>query len=157
MQSKQSAPSLSRTSRRSNTNLLPTSSSSLPNTTVNMPHPVFAKAHSALITGGASGIGLAVAKLCANHGMKLAIVDHNKESLAFAKAAFAEGVDVETYETDVSKIDQWTDLKQKVEKRFGGINLLMLNAGTSGKPSWEDTDYFHKVGCAIRAPCGTSD
>ncbi|MCJ1440710.1 MAG: hypothetical protein MMC23_001196 [Stictis urceolatum] len=110
-----------------------------------MPHPVFVKSSTALITGGCSGVGLAVAKLCASHGMRLALVDYNKENISAAKSSFDSGTDVETYEADVSKIDTWKDLKQKIEKRFGGLNFLMLNAGIGAKGTWEDTDYFYKI------------
>ena len=46
---------------------------------------------------------------------------------------------------DVSKIDDWKDLKAKVEMDFGLVGLLMLNAGIAVKSGWEDMEYFHKV------------
>lgn len=108
------------------------------------PTTVFAANKTALITGGASGIGLAVAQLCRKHSMKVAIVDVNPGWLSKAKDSLG-GSDVETYQIDVSKIDQWTDLKSKVEKRFGAVDFLMLNAGIGLKGSWGDSEYFHKV------------
>jgi NAD(P)-dependent dehydrogenase (short-subunit alcohol dehydrogenase family) len=41
---------------------------------------VFAPGSTALITGGASGVGLAIAKLCRSKGMKLLLVDRNAEA-----------------------------------------------------------------------------
>ena len=108
-------------------------------------HPVFKAGSTALITGAASGIGLAVAKLCHKHGMKLALVDRNTEALDAARSQFDNGGPTQTYAMDVSKIDEWSDLRAKVEMDFGQVSLLMLNAGIGLKSGWEDTEYFHKV------------
>ncbi len=110
-------------------------------------HPVFKAGSTALITGAASGIGLAVAKLCHKHGMQLALVDRNTETLAEAHSQFANGSATQTYAMDVSKIDEWGDLRAKVEMDFGQVSFLMLNAGIGLKSGWEDTEYFHKVRC----------
>ncbi|TID12893.1 NAD(P)-binding protein [Venturia nashicola] len=109
------------------------------------PVSVFAANNIALITGGASGIGLAVAQLCRKHAMKVAIADNNAHYLAKAKETLNGGSDVETYQLDVSKIEQWKDLKGKVRQRFGPVDFLMLNAGIGLKGTWGDTDYFHKI------------
>lgn len=108
-------------------------------------HPVFKAGNTALITGAASGIGLAVAKLCYKHGMKLALVDRHTEALSQAHAHFDNGPSVRIYSMDVSKLDEWTDLRVKVEMDFGQVNFLMLNAGIGLKSGWEDVEYFHKV------------
>ena len=110
-----------------------------------MPASVFAAGNTALITGGASGVGLAVAKLCRKHGMKVAIVDRNAETLGLAKETLGTEHTTETYEMDVSDQSQWAPLRQKVEKTFGGVDLLMLNAGMSAKGGWENSGYFEKV------------
>ncbi|KAF1981998.1 NAD(P)-binding protein [Aulographum hederae CBS 113979] len=111
------------------------------------PTSVFAKNNTALITGGASGIGLAVAALCRKHGMKVAIADFNGEYLSKAKGALADGDgEVETFQVDVSREGEWRGLKEKVEGRFGGgIDFLMLNAGVGGTGSWGDGEYFKKI------------
>lgn len=110
-------------------------------------HPVFRPGATALITGGASGIGLAVARRCVSHGMKVAIADIDAENLSKAAASLKESskTDVESYQMDVSKLEEWKDLKRKVEQRFGGVDFLMLNAGIGLKGEWEDVEYFHKV------------
>lgn len=110
------------------------------------PAVVFAKRKTALITGSASGVGLAVAKLCKSHGMNLALVDNNKDLLSRAKDELSGGDAVtETYDMDVSRLDQWGRLKDSVTKSFGEVDLLVLNAGIGLKSGWDDPDYFHKV------------
>lgn len=109
------------------------------------PHPVFKAGNTALITGAASGIGLAVAKLCRTHGMKVILVDNNTQALTQAKEFLKDGEDIQTYAMDVSKIDEWKDLKTKIDRSFGRVDFLMLNAGIGLKSGWEDIEYFHKV------------
>ena len=46
---------------------------------------------------------------------------------------------------DVGKIEEWSDLRAKVEMDFGQLSFLMLNAGIGLNSGWEDTEYFHKV------------
>ena len=108
-------------------------------------HPVFKAGNSALITGAASGVGLAVAKLCHKNGMKIALVDRNSEALSEARSHFNPSSDTRTYSMDVGKIEEWSDLRAKVEMDFGQLSFLMLNAGIGLNSGWEDTEYFHKV------------
>lgn len=115
---------------------------------------IFAKGNTALITGSASGVGLAVASLCRKHGMNLALVDNNKTLLARAKDELsASDSTTESYDMDVSKIDQWENLRDQVKQKFGGVDLLMLNAGIGLKSGWEDQAYFHKVRSTRCQPC----
>lgn len=108
-------------------------------------HPVFKEGNTALITGAASGIGLAVAQLCRGHGMKLALVDINAEQLIKAKDSFDNHTDIVTYPTDVSNLEEWKSLQRKVVEKFEGVDFLVLNAAIGTKSTWEDTAYFHKV------------
>ena len=79
---------------------------------------MFRTGHTALITGGASGIGLALAKKCREHGMKVLIVDRDDTSLASVRSDVAP--DVETFKMDVSTIESWAELKLKVQEVFQG-------------------------------------
>lgn len=111
------------------------------------PTSVFAANNTALITGGASGIGLAVAQLCLKHSMRVAIADWNTDTLAKAEEILGQGK-VDTYQTDVSKPEAWAKLKSSVLEKFGGnVDFLMLNAGVGMKGTWGDAEYFEKV-CA---------
>ncbi|EHK44902.1 hypothetical protein TRIATDRAFT_38598 [Trichoderma atroviride IMI 206040] len=107
---------------------------------------VFAPGSTALITGGASGVGLAIAKLCRSKGMKLLLVDRNAEALEKAKAEVgSSSSDVATSVLDVSKLEGWASLRDQAAKTFGSIELLVLNAGVGARGTWGDDDYFRTV------------
>ncbi|KAI0190340.1 hypothetical protein F4808DRAFT_402467 [Astrocystis sublimbata] len=107
---------------------------------------VYSSGNTAVITGGASGIGLALTKKCVGHGMRVLVVDWDEKSLEAAKSAL--GDQVCTIRTDVSDVGAWGAVKDKAVKEFGGkINLLALNAGVGGKVSFADADTsgFQKI------------
>ena len=87
----------------------------------------------AVITGGASGIGLAAAIRFAKAGMKVCIADIGAERLKEAEAklsaAAGDPAKVMTAAVDVSRVEQLQELQRAVEKRFGGTDILMNNAG----------------------------
>ena len=107
---------------------------------------VFAPGSTALITGGASGIGLAIGKLCKSKGMKVVLTDRNAEALEKAAKEVAgvagEASDVTTAVIDVSKLDDWQRLKEVVKQGPGSVELLVLNAGMGMQASWTDSNYF---------------
>ncbi len=84
----------------------------------------------AVITGGAGGIGYALAERSIQEGMKVVIADIRTEALAEAeKKLKAAGGDVLAVPMDVRKADQVQALFQKTLDRFGKVNLLVNNAG----------------------------
>jgi NAD(P)-dependent dehydrogenase (short-subunit alcohol dehydrogenase family) len=90
--------------------------------------------HVAVITGGASGIGLAAAMRFARLGMKVAIADIGADRLKDAEtqlSSIAPGgaASVMTMAVDVSRLDDVTKLEDAVCARFGGADVLMNNAG----------------------------
>ena len=96
-----------------------------------MPIAAMTPNHVAVITGGASGIGLAAAIRFAKAGMKVCIADIGAERLQQAEAqiAAAGAAGVMTADVDVSRIEQVQELEAAVQKRFGGTDILMNNAG----------------------------
>lgn len=115
-----------------------------------MPHAVFATSNVAVITGAASGIGLAIARLCASHGLKLLLTDINGTLLAEVARSFS--TPVETVQMDVGDRGAWRGVREKVDSAYGGrVDLLVLNAGIVPKTAWEDVEGFKKVCVCSRA------
>jgi short-subunit dehydrogenase len=84
----------------------------------------------AVITGGAMGIGLGLAKAFAKRGMKLVLADINKEALDKVSKEFSEkNVEVLTVVTDVSVPEQVAHLADISYERFGNVHILCNNAG----------------------------
>ena len=97
-----------------------------------MTHPVIADGNVAVVTGGASGIGLAAAKRFAAAGMTVCLVDRIEERLAAAKEAVAAespSGTVLTSNTDVGDRAAVEALAKNLFGRFGTIHLLFDNAG----------------------------
>jgi len=97
-------------------------------------HAAFKAGNVAVITGGASGIGLAAAKKFASLGMKVVIADLGGERLDAAFTAIAalstlgeEGVCA--VPTDVSIVDDLRALEAAALAAFGSVEILMNNAG----------------------------
>lgn len=82
----------------------------------------------ALITGGASGIGLAVAALLQQRGMRLALMDLQPAALDAAAAQLGGG-EVLTVAGDVTRPEDCQRAVQATVQRFGGIDLCWANAG----------------------------
>ncbi len=99
---------------------------------------IFKKSNVAVITGGASGIGLAAAKYFAKIGMSVVIADLGGDRLANARAeleAIAGQEHVMAIETDVSQKEQIEALERAVIQRFGRVHVLMNNAGIGPETS----------------------
>jgi NAD(P)-dependent dehydrogenase (short-subunit alcohol dehydrogenase family) len=99
-----------------------------------MPHPAMSPGNVAVITGGASGIGLAAAMRFASAGMKICIADIGAERLKAAEtrlSSVARGgaADIMAVQVDVGQLAQMSELETAVQKRFGGTDILMNNAG----------------------------
>lgn len=84
----------------------------------------------AVITGGASGIGYAIAQRAGAEGMTVALVDIEASALEDAAASLASrGVAVHAFEVDVSKRDAMIALADRVGAEVGDAWLLVNNAG----------------------------
>jgi NAD(P)-dependent dehydrogenase (short-subunit alcohol dehydrogenase family) len=94
---------------------------------------------TAVITGAASGIGLALAERCLDEGMSVVMADIEVGTLEQQAARLAEGgrpvVDVAC---DVSDSDQVEALRDRALEAFGTVHLLVNNAGVAAnRPTWK--------------------
>lgn len=111
-----------------------------------MTHPALTSDSVAVITGGASGIGLAAATKFAGMGLRVVIVDRAEDKLAVAEQTLraAGAPDVMTASTDVSDRAQVEGLEAEVAARFGGTDILMNNAGIGLRSScFAPLDAWH--------------
>jgi NAD(P)-dependent dehydrogenase (short-subunit alcohol dehydrogenase family) len=105
----------------------------------------------AVITGGASGIGLATARRLAAEGMRIVLADRHEESLAAAVAELeSSGARALGVPTDVGERDQLESLADRSFSHFGGAHLVFNNAGiaVSGRvweTSHEDWEWTLRV------------
>jgi NAD(P)-dependent dehydrogenase (short-subunit alcohol dehydrogenase family) len=95
----------------------------------------------AVITGGASGLGLAMARRFAAEGMKLVLADIEEEVLRKVETEFRKaGVQVVGLKTDVSRAQDVERLAEKTLATFGAVHILCNNAGVApGGVTWENT------------------
>lgn len=105
---------------------------------------------AAVITGGASGIGLATAKRLAGIGMKICIADADEGAIEKARwelEPLVSGDGLVAEVVDVSDVEQVRRLKDTAYEAFGEVALLMNNAGISGekmKP-WDGPEKWGSV------------
>lgn len=92
---------------------------------------------TALITGGASGIGRATALMMAREGACLAIAD--RDGAGVARLAKEIGAETLPIEMDVTESAQWADALARIEKHFGALQVLVHSAGVGGIGTIEDT------------------
>jgi NAD(P)-dependent dehydrogenase (short-subunit alcohol dehydrogenase family) len=99
------------------------------------------KGRVAVVTGAASGIGLALAERFTAEGMKVVLADVEVEPLGRAERSLrSAGAEVLAVPTDVSKADQVDRLARQAREAFGAIHVVCNNAGvgaTSGAAFWE--------------------
>lgn len=91
------------------------------------------KGRTAVVTGGASGIGRGLADRFAAEGMNVVIADVEQGALGAAEAEMkAAGATVLAVRTDVSKAEQVQALADATIERFGGVHIVCNNAGVGG-------------------------
>lgn len=118
---------------------------------------VIQNGRTALITGAASGVGFAVAKLCRSRDMHLVLLDIDRENLAKTKQVLSEMnscLQTEAFVIDVADATAWKSTTRQIADIFPEIDLVVLNAGKGYKPRdhdsgrmkpWLDVDYWRKV------------
>ncbi|OBH98965.1 SDR family oxidoreductase [Mycobacterium scrofulaceum] len=120
-----------------------------PQVLVNRPaiKPVDLDGKRILLTGASSGIGEAAAELLAREGATVAVVARREDLLdALAKRITAAGGSALALPCDVSDLDAVDALVADVEKRLGGVDILINNAGRSiRRPLAESLQRWHDV------------
>ena len=114
-------------------------------------HPALGPGRVAVVSGAASGIGLAAARRFASVGMSVCLADLSADALEaaaaeVARAAPAGAKSVLAVATDVSRLDNVQALKDAVYARFGEVAVLMNNAGTApGGGPWDHIERWRRV------------
>lgn len=80
---------------------------------------------TALVTGGASGLGAAIARRLAAEGARVVISDVQRP----VDGAVASASNLTFMEHDVSNEDRWYEVVREMEEQFGALNILVNNAG----------------------------
>ncbi|MFT6098907.1 MAG: NAD(P)-dependent dehydrogenase (short-subunit alcohol dehydrogenase family) [Arenicella sp.] len=93
------------------------------------------KGKTAVISGGAEGIGLGIALAMGQQGMNLVLGDIDEVQLVEAQAKLeAQGIEVLTVKMDVTDPAQWRLLGEQALQRFGKVHMLVNNAGVASAP-----------------------
>lgn len=91
-----------------------------------------------VVTGGASGIGLATAELFANYGAKVCIVDVDENKGKKAAAQIGEAADF--YLCDVTDENAVVDFAKQIDEKFGRVDVIFNNAGVIRRKTIPDTE-----------------
>ncbi len=105
---------------------------------------------TAFVTGGASGIGLGIAKALLGAGMNVTIADIRQDHLDAASAELGGGDRVLALQLDVTNREQFAQVADAAEARFGKLHVLIANAGVGlGGPTeqatYADWDWVNGV------------
>ena len=96
----------------------------------------------ALITGAASGMGRATAMLFADEGAKVAVSDLSRESVEAVVSQIRDaGGDAHGWVLDVSQLKEIEQVVDEVADHFGGLDILINNAGISRPGPVEGPDF----------------
>ncbi|MBP3559843.1 MAG: 3-oxoacyl-ACP reductase FabG [Clostridia bacterium] len=94
---------------------------------------------TALVTGGAKGIGSAICRALAIDGYKIAINYNSSQTEAVdLKNELSAITEVEIFKADVSDSKQVKEMFSVIEKVFGGVDVLVNNAGIAGQMLFTD-------------------
>jgi NAD(P)-dependent dehydrogenase (short-subunit alcohol dehydrogenase family) len=96
---------------------------------------------AAIVTGAASGLGLSIAEVMAENGVRVALLDVNQDGLQEAADRLREtGADVLIKTVDVSDRDEMRRSVASVVDKFGSLDIVFGNAGIGGGPGFMGFD-----------------
>lgn len=110
----------------------------------------------AVVTGGAQGIGLAVARVLASEGARIVLGDQNEEAVtAAATALVAEGITAVSVRADVTVETDVAELVSRATAEFGTLDVMVNNAGITRDKTMRNMELaefeavinVHLVGC----------
>jgi len=116
-----------------------------------------------VVTGAASGIGAAVCAEFGKHGARIALIDMDEQNLeARAQELTALDIDTFTLKCDVSVPDQCQAVVQQIVSHYGGIDVLVNNAGITQRCAFVDAqismyrkvmdvNFFGALNCTVAA------
>ena len=110
--------------------------------------PAIARGNVGVITGGASGIGLAVAEALIAEGMKVVLADIDAPKLRDVEARLTEsGAEVATMICNTTAEPEVNALAEYALEQFGAIHVMFNNAGIAGVgDAWMDPmELWHRV------------
>jgi len=114
------------------------------------------KGRIALVTGAGRGIGKSIALMLAKNGVNLALTATSQDNLKLVKKETEQyNIDVRTYAADLSQSHVPSKLIEDVINDFGGIDILINNAGTADRKSFCETtveDWDKHMNLNARAP-----
>lgn len=109
----------------------------------------------AVITGGDSGIGQTTAKLLANEGVKVALIDKTEEQLQRSAKEVEKIGEVFTVQADLRSVEQVESARDQILNHFGQVDILVNSAGITGatKPFLElsDEDWLETLDVDLMA------
>lgn len=111
------------------------------------------RARSALVTGGSSGIGAAIAGMLGSEGYGVTICGRRADKLERARDLLTG--DTHAVAADVSREDDVRSLVRAHRERFGGLDVLVNSAGVSGSGSGDPNDTANvdrQIAVNLRGP-----
>ena len=100
------------------------------------------------VTGGASGIGAAICKRFGAAGARIAVLDMNQHDIdVLVKGLSSEGIEAMGVKCDISKRGKSESAIARVIRHYGGIDVLVNNAGITQRSPFIETDIsvYHRV------------
>jgi len=110
--------------------------------------PTTLRGMTAIVTGGAKGIGLGIARDLARQGCRLAIWDLDETALRDASAELSsQGADVQGFKVSVTSPDEVNQAVTQLLQKNGRIDILVNNAGIGGDKlvTKMDLDFWQRV------------